>query len=131
MRGLAGQWENECEHVYTTRHGCVAAQTRPARGVSTLQELTPATVGQRIAALMLKRSRSDSRSVAVEGFRRREPLCHNDQNTLPVGSWRRIEYIADQYDLFSAASVAHPTRFLHDLHGDACIYPWICNIRHR
>jgi len=52
MRGLACQQESECERVYTTRHSCVAAQTRPARRGSTLQELTRTTVGRTIAALM-------------------------------------------------------------------------------
>jgi hypothetical protein len=50
MSGLAGQSGDECEHVYTTPHGCVAVQTRPARCLSSLQELTGATVGPRIAA---------------------------------------------------------------------------------
>ena len=31
MRGLADKRENRCEHVYTTQHCCVAAQTRLRR----------------------------------------------------------------------------------------------------
>ena len=85
MRGLAGQLESECEHVYTTRHRCVAAQTRPAGCVSSLQELTADLVGQRIAASMLKCSGSDTRSVAVDNSRAHTPICHNDQKALPGG----------------------------------------------
>jgi hypothetical protein len=85
MRGLAGQRERECEHVYTTRHGCVAAQTRPVRGVSSLQELTCIMVGPRIAALMLNRSRSDAGSVAVQCFWPRVHIRHNDRMALGVG----------------------------------------------
>lgn len=85
MRGLAGLRESECEHVYTTRHRCVAAQTRPAGRVSSLQELTGVTVGQRIAASMLNRSGSDTGSVAVGSFRPCEPTCHNDEKVLPGG----------------------------------------------
>ncbi len=49
MRGLADQWESECEHVYTTQHCCVAAQTRLVRRASRLQELMGMLVGRRIA----------------------------------------------------------------------------------
>lgn len=74
MRGLADQRKNECERVFTTRHACVAVQTRPARGVSSLQELTRIMVGPRIAPLTLNGSRSDPASVAAICFRPRAPL---------------------------------------------------------
>ena len=49
MRDLAVKRQNECERVYTTAPGCVSAETRLGRQVSTLQELTGNPVGQRIA----------------------------------------------------------------------------------
>ena len=49
MRDLAVERQNECEHVYTTAPGCVAAETRLGRQLSTLQRLTADLVGQRIA----------------------------------------------------------------------------------
>lgn len=49
MRDLAVKRYGECEHVYTTALGCVAAETRLGRPVSTLQELAADLVGQRIA----------------------------------------------------------------------------------
>jgi hypothetical protein len=49
MRDLGGKRQNECEHVYTTSLGCVAAKTRLSQQVSGLQKLTADLVGQRIA----------------------------------------------------------------------------------
>lgn len=69
MRDLANQRESECEHMYTTQRCCVAAQTRPAGRVSSLQKLTGALVGPRIAAPMLNRSGSDTWSIAIGSFR--------------------------------------------------------------
>jgi hypothetical protein len=62
MRGLASGREGECAHVYTTRPACVAPQTRPAIGVSTLQELNRRTVGRTIAELMLDLGGCDTRN---------------------------------------------------------------------
>ena len=45
MMDLADRPESECEHVYTTGHRCVAAQTRLARRLSRLQGLTALLVG--------------------------------------------------------------------------------------
>lgn len=49
MNGLADKRANKCEHVYTTPHPCVAAQTRLTRRASDLQELTATPGGLRIA----------------------------------------------------------------------------------
>jgi hypothetical protein len=49
MRGLGDQRKSECEHVYTTQHCCVAAQTRLVRRASSLQEFMGMLVGRRIA----------------------------------------------------------------------------------
>lgn len=65
MRGLADQRESECEHVYTTQHCCVAAQTRLARHASSLQELMGMLVGRRIAI--------------VPGGSKRETIPHSSQ----------------------------------------------------
>jgi hypothetical protein len=66
MRGLDGRWESECEHVYTTRDGCVAAQTLPDMDASRLHELTCGAVGLTIAPLKLNRGGCGTRSIAAE-----------------------------------------------------------------
>ena len=68
MRGLADQRESECEHVYTTQHRCVAAQTRLVRRASVCRNLWAILVGRRIAVVPGGPSGSDTSFIATRAF---------------------------------------------------------------
>jgi len=69
MRGLANQRENECEHVYTTRHGWCSHADTPGQG------------GLKFAGTYPYNGWPENCCIDVEPWKQRSLKCH--RGTLP------------------------------------------------
>lgn len=68
MRDLAVKRQTECEHVYTTPHGCVAAETRLGRQVQLCSNLQPIWLARELQLNEVKGGRIDSFAYASPGL---------------------------------------------------------------
>ncbi len=71
MRDLAVRHQTECERVYTTAPGCVAAETRPPKGLQIYSHLQPIWLARELHLLSVKGGSLERSACATQ---RRLPL---------------------------------------------------------